>query len=259
MEIHLKHFLHTRKQVAVFCFLLVFFPIYSQDAEDVTEKSKIQVSGSINLNTNGISPVPAFSLDKPSIIGTCSVDFKRLSFNPEIAFSANGEPWFISPRFTYLAIDRQKYELRISTLYSMSYSYPELFLNGELHYSTLLEHYMLLQSTSTYHLTEKSDISLTTYHGFGMGTASIKRGNFFVFGTNFKKLRITNTLYYNVLPQLTYIDLDGETNGLFAAGTVELGFKKWPVVLSTQLSQSLATNIFPQPGFKWNVGLTASF
>ncbi len=259
MDTHSIPFIPPLKLVAVFGILLTYFPMFSQDTEDLPESRKVQFTGSINLNTNGISPVPAFSLDKPSIIGTCSVDWKRLSFNPEIAFSLKGEPWFINPRFTYMAIDRKNFDLSIGTIYSSSYSYPEVLLNGGLQSTTLLEHYMLFQSTSKYQLTEKSDISITTYHGFGIGAASIKRGNFFVFGANFKELRITNKLYYNIQPQLTYINLDGDTEGLFAASTFGLGIKKWPFVLSTQMSQSLVTNISPEPGFKWNVGLTYAF
>ncbi len=244
---------------SVCCFLLDSSPMFSQDATELSKTKKIQFSGSINLNTNGISPVPAFSLDKPSIIGTCSVDRKRLSFNPELAFSTKGKPWFINPRFTYKALESKKFDFSIGTIYSLSYSYPEVLLESELRSTTELEHYALLQSTSRYQLSEKIEISLTSYHGFGLGSASIERGNFFILGGNFNELQLTNNFYYNVIPQLTYINLDGDTEGLFASGTLGIGCKKLPFVLSTQLSQSLASNISPEPGFKWNVGLTYNF
>jgi hypothetical protein len=143
------------------------------------------------------------------------VYIKRLSFNPEIAFSTKGEPWFINPRITYKAIDGKKYDLSIGTLYSLSYSYPEVLLNGDIRSMTLVEHYALLQSNSSYQLSEKTEISLTTYNGFGLGSASIQRGNFFIFGANFNELQITNNVFYNVIPQLTYINLDGDTEKTF--------------------------------------------
>jgi hypothetical protein len=38
---------------------------FSQDEKDLAESQKILLTGTVDLNTNGISPVPAFSLDKP--------------------------------------------------------------------------------------------------------------------------------------------------------------------------------------------------
>ena len=216
-------------------------------------------SGSINLNTNGISPVPAFSLDKPSIIGTFSLDRKRLMLNPEIAFSTKGKPWFINPRFTYKVVDGDNFNFGISTLYSFSYSYPEEMINNNLRTTTRVEHYMLFQSTFVYTAAEKASISLTTFHGFGLKSASIQRGNFFILGGSFTELKISERLYYSFFPQLTYINLDGETEGLFGSCTFGLGHNNWPFFLSTQITQALATNILPDPGFKWNVGVTYNF
>lgn len=239
--------------------LLIFsFIAYSQESEDHIE-SNLKFSGSVNLNTNGISPVPAFSLDKPSIIGIFSLKRKRLSFTPEIAFSLEGKPWFISPRFTYRVVEGEKFNFNISTAYTYSYSYPEELINNILETSTKVEHYVLLQSASTYILSKKTSISLITFHGFGQESASIKRGNFFVLGGNIAKLKISENLYHSLFPQLVYVNLDGDTDGLFASGIFGIGHKKLPIFLSTQLTQALITNISPNPGFKWNVGLSYIF
>ncbi len=247
------------KLLALLCFPLVSSPTFSQDERDVAETQKVQFSGTINMNTNGISPVPAFSLDKPSIIGTFSLERKRINFNPEIAFSTTGQPWFINPRITYKAIDRKKFDFSIGTIYSLSYSYPEELINNNLEARTKIEHYALLQSTSAYALSENFSVSLATYHGFGLSTAPIKRGNFFVFGGNIDRVQLGKHLYYSIFSQLTYINLDSETDGIFASSTFGVGHKNWPLILSTQLSQPLVTNIAPEPSFKWNVGLTYNF
>ena len=245
--------------------VLLLFISLSYGQADIDEKVQGEVSNSfkfsgiINLNTNGISPVPAFSLDKPSIIATFSLERKRLKFNPEIAFSTKGKPWFISPRLTYKLVDGENFDFAISTQYSFSYSYPEELINNSLLTMTKVEHYTILQSTSTYVLSEKTSIGLTTFHGFGLKSASIQRGNFLILGGNITKLKISEKLYHSLFPQLTYINLDGDTEGLFISCTFGVGHKSWPFFLSTQLTQSLATNISPDPGFKWNVGLSYNF
>lgn len=237
----------------------------SYGQEDIDEnlqnedRKDFKFSGTININTNGISPVPAFSLDKPSIIGIFSLKRKRLSFTPEIAFSLKGKPWFISPRFTYGVVDSEKFNFNISAAYSFSYSYPEELINNILQTNTTVENYILLQSASTYILSKKTSISLITFHGFGQESASIKRGNFFVLGGNIVQLKISKNLYYSLFPQLVYVNMDGDTDGLFASGIFGIGHKKLPFFLSTQLTQALATNISPNPGFKWNVGLSYNF
>jgi len=108
-------------------------------------------------------------------------------------------------------------------------------------------------------LSAKTSLSLATLHGFGLKSASIRRGNFFVLGGNFVKLKINEKLYHSLFPQLVYINLDGETEGLFASCTFGIGHNDWPFFLSTQMTQALATNLSPDPGFKWNIGLTYNF
>ncbi len=225
------------KLLAMLCFLLVSSPLYLQDVRDLVVIKKVQFSGTINMNTNGISPVPAFSLDKPSIIGTFSLERKRINFNPEIAYSTKGKPWFINPRVTYRAIDGKKFDFNVGTIYSLSYSYPEELINNNLETGTKIEHYALIQLTSAYALSEKflfSLTTLTTYHGFGLRSASIKRGNFFVFGGNIDRVQLGKQMFYSIFSQLTYINLDSETDGIFASSTFGVGHKNWPLFLSTQ-------------------------
>ena len=237
--------------------ILLKYPVRGQNKNKDT--TKFELSGTLNVNTNGISPVPAFSLDKPSVIGSFSLSRKRLAFTPEAAFSLKAKPWFISPRFTYRAINGKKFSLDISTAYTFNYTYPEEFLNGRWQTSTTVEHYILLQSASTYRVSKKTSISLITFHGFGQKLASIKRGNFFVLGGKIVKMKITENLYHSLFPQLVYVNMDGATDGLFVSGIYGIGHKKLPFFLSTQLTQPLATNISPNPGFKWNLGLSFIF
>ncbi len=253
-------FLNTRSiSVGIFLWLaLTLFRSVAQENENDEDRG-LKFSGYINLNTNGISPVPAFSLDKPSVIGTFSLNRKRIGFNPEMAVSTEGKPWFINPRITYKAIDGKKFGFSLATLYSFNFTYPEELVGSVLQATTKVEHYALLQSTSNYTISKKTSIGLTTFHGFGLKNASIKRGNFFVLGANITKLKIMGNFYHSLFPQLVYIDLDGDTQGLFASAIYGIGHNKWPFFLSTQLTQSLSTNISPDPSFKWNLGLTYNF
>ncbi|WP_343487494.1 hypothetical protein [Allomuricauda sp. d1] len=237
---------------------ILFSTLYCQELEETSNRG-IEFSGSINLNTNGISPVPAFSLDKPSVIGIFSLKRKRFGFTPEMAFSTKAKPWFINPRITYEMIDGEKFGFSLSALYSFNFTYPEELIGNTLQSTTVVEHYALLQSNSIYSISAKLSIGLTTFHGLGLQNASIQRGNFFILAANITKLKITENLYHSLFPQLVYVDLDGDSQGLFVSTIYGIGHKKWPFFLSTQLTHAAATNISPNPGFKWNVGLTYHF
>lgn len=56
------------------------------------QQSSVNVAGTVSVTNNGISIVPALSLDKPATIFNLSVG-NRFRFEPEFRFSMEGEPW----------------------------------------------------------------------------------------------------------------------------------------------------------------------
>jgi hypothetical protein len=77
--------------VIVCCLLAVASAGYTQEKKDTT-RTAFKFSGNLNFTTNGISPIPAFSLGKPAILVNLSLKNKRFSYNPEMAFSIQGVP-----------------------------------------------------------------------------------------------------------------------------------------------------------------------
>ncbi len=73
---------------------------------------------------------------------------------------------------------------------------------------------------------------------------------------NIPKLSLGKSLYTGLFPQLLFINLDWETDAFFITGKFGVGLNKIPLFVSTQISQSFAGNLSPDPELKWNIGLS---
>lgn len=216
-------------------------------------------SGTISANTNGISPIPAFSLEKPAIVGSLSLRKKRFSYDPETAFSVKGVPWFLNSYFRYRLIEKPRFQFRTGVIWGIGYSYPEVTLNGVSRTIAIAERFFWLELVPKYVISEKLALSSIIFIGYNFEPGSVKRIDYISLIGNITKAGLGKKVYLNFFPQIFYLNLDGATDGFFIAGVLGIGLTKLPLVLSTQFNQTLTTSISPDPGFKWNVGLSYSF
>ena len=119
-------------------FYLIFFFIftvsYSHEKADST-RAKLKAYGTISLNSNGIAPIPAFSLDKPAVIAAITLAKNRFSYDPLFAYSLDFRPWIIDNWLRYKIVDKPALEFRIgidiSTFFS-EYKVPgEVILQAQ--------------------------------------------------------------------------------------------------------------------------------
>jgi len=100
-------------------FIFIFTITNSQERAD-SSKSNLKVAASVSLNSNGIAPIPAFSLDKPAIIATVSLIKNRFSYDPTLAYGLNMKPWIIDSWLHYKLVRRPSFELRTGVNFSSS-------------------------------------------------------------------------------------------------------------------------------------------
>lgn len=245
--------------------VLLCISLISYGQADIEEKVKVEdgngfkFSGTIGLNTNGISPVPAFSLGKPAIMGFFSLRKNRFSFDPEVAYSTDGTPWFFSSCFRYRIFGKKKLEIKVAAVWNVSHSYPEVIENGVSKTITKAERYLVFEFVPTYKLSEKFSLGSAVFVGRGFDKGSLKQMHFISLVANITKLRLSKKLYYSLFPQVFYLNLDGDTDSFFVSGVAGIGHKKLPLFLSSHMNQPVVTSISPNPGFSWNVGLSYNF
>jgi hypothetical protein len=238
-----------------FCLLLVFiFTLtYSKEKTD-SSSAKLKVNGNVSLNSNGFAPIPSFSLDKPALIAALTLQRKRFSFDPQIAYGLNMRPWLIDNWLHYRLILKPRFELRIGLDFSMFFSEYD---TGE---TKILQgqKYLTFEVASIYKFSPKSSITLMCWSDNGQDPGSIK-GYFYNILYDRTDIEIGESILFSGSLQLFCISYTGNNDGLFISPRIAASVRNVPLSLFFQATQSLTTDIEPDPGFRWNVGVAYLF
>jgi hypothetical protein len=251
------HCFYSFYLIAVFCLSLL--PNSAQGQASVDSTNQFRFSGTISVNTNGISPIPAFSLGKPAILGFLSLSKRRFSYDPQLAFSSKGVPWFLNNCFRYRFIDGKKFSLRAGLIWGLGYTYPSIDQNGSAKTIAKAERFAWIETTPKYVFTEHFALSATTYSGHGFNDGDVDFINFISVVGNVTKVKLIGKTYFNLFPQVFYLNIDNEAEGFFVSGVFAIGVFDFPCTVSCQMNETIDTNLSPDPGFKWNVGLHYDF
>jgi hypothetical protein len=127
-----------RRQTAIlFLFLLAIITCQGQDKDSTFHKFKADVN--FSLNSNGVNPIPAFSLGKPAVVATAAISKGRFSWDPALAYGLDAKPWYIDNWFHYLIINKPVFKLRTGLNFSMFFSNKnlpdEIILKGERYFT----------------------------------------------------------------------------------------------------------------------------
>ena len=143
----------SMKIVIAICMILHAQSIIAQN--DST-KYKPELTGVITLTSNGISQIPAYSLDKPAISAFFYLKLKRFSYEPDINYGIDGRPWGMGNSFMYLAIDKKKLKFKTGLAFGLAFSYPEVLQGGEMVKINKSERYLIAKLIPTYLISKKT-------------------------------------------------------------------------------------------------------
>jgi hypothetical protein len=232
--------------------LLFVFSItvcFSQENADSTLK-RLKAEASISVNSNGIASIPAFSLGDPAIIASVSLKKNRFSYDPVLAYGFDMRPWFIDNWLHYKIIRNENLELRTGINFST------FFTKNKFEDRTILQadRYFAFEIAAFCRVSEKTSLTLMYWNDRGQEKGTIK-GHFFNLSGDINTIRAGETIILSAGAQLFYINYDGNNDGLFISPKVSASVVRLPFNLFLQATQVISSNIDPDPGFKWNIGL----
>ena len=236
-----------------FIFSIIATLAICKDESDST-KSPISLSGAVSLNSNGIAPIPSFSLGKPVFSANLSIKKNRFSYDPQFSYGFDLKPWIIDNWFHYKLIDRPEFELRTGiniAMFFSEYKTPdEIVWQGQ--------RYVAFELAGTYKPTRTSSIGLMFWYDKGLDHGTIT-GYFINLVAERSDIRIGKHILMAVNVQTFYVDYTDYNDGLFISPKISFSSRDKPAFIFFQGIQPLISNISPAPVFQWNVGIGYSF
>jgi hypothetical protein len=237
-----------------FLYLLLFTIIsFKNIANDQDSTQKVwQFHGLIQLNNNGISPVPAFSLGKPSVMTALSLTKGNFIFGPEINYGTDLKPWTVNNWFRY-RISKKNFT------YGVGFALA-LFFKNEIN-NTIEEtkaiRYLPIETMLNYKINEHLALNANYWFSNGLDPEAIKTGHFVILTANITNLKFSKTLSLGLRPSLFYIKNVAPFEGFFGSMIANISHKKLPVSVFTQLVKPFWVE--PATKFNWNYGLNYAF
>jgi len=236
------------KQILTFLILAVLIiPAYNQS--DST-KNKLKAAAVVSLNTDGIAPVPSFSLDKPAIIANLALTKGRFSYEPGLAYSLELKPWYIDNWLNYRFVNKQKFTFTVGFNASSFFAGDTLKNNKSV---LRVERYFALAFTAWFKLSENS--GLTASYWSDNGQDGGLKGHFASLIAERTHILTGNKTFFNASLQVFYINYEGKNDGLFITPRASFNIVNSPLSVFILGTQALQSNIDPYPEFKWNLGI----
>jgi hypothetical protein len=239
-----------RKPIASLLFLFIFTLAWPQEDVDSIRSKKLKAEAKVSLNSNGIAYIPAFSLDKPAIIGAFSLVKGRFSYDPQLSYGLDLKPWIVDNWFHYKIVDRPVFEFKAGAVIS------SFFSDYEAADETVLQaqKYLALEFAGKYKFNPATSLAFTYLLDRGQDPGTLS-GHFFNLQADKSDMSLGKKGLLSASLQLFYINYTGNEDGLFTAAYVSASLRDIPFSVFAQAIQALWSNIDPFPPFKWNVGL----
>ncbi len=220
---------------------------FANNLADSTKKTW-QFHGVIQVNNNGISPVPAFSLGKPALMTSFFVQKGGFTFSPEFNYGLDGKPWVVNQ---WLRFQKQHGRFLLRTGANMS-----LFF-GRAGSEVKLNQYLALEGFVGYRISDRSSLNLLYWNSHGLDPKAVKSGHFLSLSANISKIPVTKSLILELRPNLFYLTNTIPFKGLFVSEITTISHKKYPVSIFAQVVQPISVK--PTTNFNWNYGLNYIF
>jgi hypothetical protein len=240
------------KKVVLLLALLYYSAVVFAQGTDTIKKN---VSGAVTATSNGISLVPAFTLDKPAAIFDLAVRKNRFSFEPEWAFDFTAKPWYFVFWLRYKLIETSKFNMGVGFHPGFVFTPTNFVINGVDNEYLKTSRYFVEELAPTYAISDKFGIGICIYYQHSQGFNSVLRQSHFVgLNCNFSYINLGNKFYMRTIPEVYYLKND-KNDGVYFTSAFAFGKKNLPFSISSVINAKLRSTI-PGQDFLWNVSLT---
>jgi hypothetical protein len=239
---------------------IIFLTGYSQyaHAQEENRSGISHFSGNVSVTNNGLSLIPAFSLNRPAAIFELSLGGERLSFDPELRFALDGQPWSFIFWWRYKIIKSGKFRLHLGA--HPAFIFENTLVddgNGNMIESMEAKRFFAGEISPSYSFNANNKVTFLYLQGRSLGKVPFALNQFVAFGTSHTNLRISEKFFLNAKPQVFYLKMN-EKDGYFASGSFLIGKKDFPVSIGSIVSKKIISEI-EVDNWIWNISLIYSF
>lgn len=243
-------------------FILLFSTLSSGNHHAFAQEDKNSginyFSGNISVTNNGLSLIPAFSLNRPAAIFELSLGGERLSFDPEMRFALDGQPWSFIFWWRYKIVKSEKFKLHIGAHPAFIFENTLVdYGNGNMIESMEAKRFFAGEISPSYAFNERTKINFLYLQGRSLGKVPFALNQFVALGTSHTNVRLSKSFFLNARPQLFFLKMN-EKEGYFASGSFLIGKKDFPVSLGSIISKKIVSEI-EVDNWIWNISLVYSF
>lgn len=244
------------KVLSFFGLLIMNQYVLAQNVNSITPH--LNFSGNASLTNNGISIIPAFSLNKPAAIIDMSIGNERLSFEPYLGFSLEGNPWTFLFWGKYKLKQKGKFTINTGVHYGLAFSSVPFVSNGISTPMITAQRYLAGELVPNYAISKHVSAGVYYLYSHGLDSYAIPNTNFVAFYSSFNKINLTKKFFLNFTPQFYYLNLNG-IDGFYFSSIISLCMKDFPVSISYQFNKVINTNITGSPNFTGRASIVYSF
>lgn len=228
-------------------------------AQDVAHTPRpVEVSGAVNINSKGISLVPALTLGRPSAIFDLAVRKGDLSFEPQLRFALDGKPWSFLLWARYRAVTRGRFRLTVGGHPAFSFKTTTSEVDGRPREVIEVRRYLAGELTPIYMLTPRVGAGGYYLYSRGIDPGAAPHTHFVAARASLTNLGIFRSYVVHAAPQFYYLRTNGE-DGAYLGATASFGRRGAPWSIATIVNQPVRTRVRGGRDFLWNVSVNYAF
>ncbi len=221
-------------------------------------KKNFYVKASATLTNKGISYIPNLSLGKPAVLFDLSMGNKKLSFEPQLRFSLNGEPWAFLFPVRYKLRSTGKFQMTAGVSPLLNFKSVTYLVKGVSTTELVNRRYLGGEFKPNFHITEGISIGALYLYFCGVSDRAVKNTHFVSLNVNFSNIKLGTKCFARFNPQLYYLYQDGK-DGVYFNSTITLLKRNFPFSIQTIMNVAIDTRIPGSQQYIWNASLIYTF
>lgn len=236
---------------------LLATPVSAQQTA-VSAVPSAQISVSVNLNSKGISQVPALTLGRPAAVFDVVARSGRVSFEPQFRFATDGKPWSFLLWGRYRVVQGGKFRLTVGAHPAFSFRTSTVTSSGASHDVIEARRYLGAEALPVYTLTRRLSVGAYYLYGKGVDPGTPPHTHLLAARLSAASIPVPGGFLFQAAPQIYYLNTNRE-GGSYVSANLSLSRPNVPLSLTSTVNVPIRTDVTGGKSRLWNVGVTYSF